>query len=109
MIATTRAALIRGTGADALGDEIESTDAVTGWEDFPVSIIERETTAFDAASGEPRTVRKIKARMAGDVPVQDGDRLKDLRTGAIYAFDGFRRVRRGLAGRSSVTMSLTTN
>lgn len=108
MIATTRAALLRGVAAtDALGDEIEdNTATVAGFADFPISITETDSTEFDQASATWRSVTKLVARTAGNVPVDDGDRIRDLRDGAVYAVDGVERTPRGLSGRSSVTMKL---
>lgn len=107
IVATTRGALLRGTTTDALGDEVDANgDPVDGFEDFPLSIVERDGSEFDQASGQWRTVRKLIGRVAANVPVDEGDRIKDLRDGAIYAVDGFRRTARGISGRSSVTLRL---
>lgn len=106
MIATTRAALIRGTSQDALGDEVDSVDPVAGFTDFPASILEVGRREFDPASNTWRTVRDLVGRVPSNVPVHDGDRLRDNRDGAIYAIDGFRRTPRSLSGRASVTLAL---
>lgn len=107
IVATTRGALLRGTTTDSLGDEVDTNgDPVLGFEDFPVSIVERDGREFDQASGQWRTVRKLVGRVAANVPVDEGDRIKDLRDGAVYAIDGFRRTARGISGRSSVTLRL---
>lgn len=106
IVATTRAALLRGTTTDDLGDEVDTTTIVPGFEDFPVSIIEKDGTEFDPASNAWRSVQKLIGRAAADVPVDEGDRLKDLRDGRIYAVDNVRRTPRGMSGRSSVTMRL---
>lgn len=107
-VATTRAALVRGEAApDALGDELEdNTTAVEGWEDFPISIIERDSSEFDQASMTWRSVKKLTGRAVGTLPVEIGDRIRDLRDGTIFAVDAFERTSRGLAGRSSVSMKL---
>lgn len=106
IVATTRAALLRGTTTDDLGDEVDTTTIVPGFEDFPVSIIEKDATEFDQASNAWRSVQKLIGRVPANVPVDEGDRIKDLRDGKIYALDNFRRTARGLSGRSSVTMNL---
>lgn len=108
IVATTRGALLRGTDAtDALGDEIEDNTAiVVGWEDFPLSIIEKDSREFDEASSTWRTVKKLVGRAKGTLPVDDGDRIRDLRDAAVYAVDSITRTPRGLSGRSSVTMTL---
>lgn len=108
IVATTRGALLRGVSTtDALGDEIEdNTAAVPKWEDFALSLIERDAREFDEASATWRTIRILVGRVKGTLPVDDGDRIKDLRDGTIYAVDSFKRTARGLSGRSSVTMKL---
>lgn len=107
IVATTRAALLRGSSTDGLGDEVDAnTTPVAGFEDFPISIIERDGTEFDQASSTWRSIRKLIGRVSASVPVNEGDRIKDLRDGKIYALDNFRRTARGLSGRSSVTMRL---
>lgn len=107
-LATTRAALIRGTTTeDGLGDEIESNDTpVAGWADFPVSIIRKGERVFDQASATWRTVEMLVARAVGTLPVATGDRLRDNRDGRVYAIDDFERTARGLSGTSSVTLKL---
>ena len=104
--ATTRGALLRGSATDALGDEIEGAVVVPGFGNFPLSIIEASTREFDPASNDWRTVRELVGRVPATLPVDDGDRIKDLRDGTIYALDGFTRTPRGLSGRSSVILSL---
>lgn len=111
MIATTRGALIRDVNPaddiDALGDEVESNAvAVTASRDFPLSLIERGQNVYDQSSGEWRTVRELIGRCPADVPVNEGDRIKDLRDGKLYIVDEFESTPRGLSGRSSVTMKL---
>lgn len=110
MQATTRAVLLRGEiTTDALGDEVEddtATAIVRGAKDFPISIIEVDSHEFDQASNQWRSVKKLTARCAGNIPADEGDRIKDLRDGAIYAVDKVTRTPRGLSGRSSVTMTL---
>ena len=106
IVATTRAALLRGSTTDDLGDEVDTTTIVPGFEDFPVSIIEKDATEFDQASATWRSVQKLIGRAAADVPVDEGDRIKDLWDGRIYAVDNVRRTPRGHSGRSSVTMKL---
>lgn len=107
IVATTRAALIRGTTTtDDLGDEVESDAVVEGFGDFPVSIIERGRREFDPASGTWRTVRELVGRAPSNLPADDGDRLKDLRDGTIYNVTHVERMARGLSGRASVTLTL---
>lgn len=104
--ATTRGALIRGEATDDLGDEIDQPTVVVGYEDFPISIIEREAREFDESSNTWRTVRKLTARVSTRIPLEPGDRIRDNRDGVIYALGEFTRTARGISGRSSVTMTL---
>lgn len=106
IVATTRAALLRGSTTDDLGDEVDVAAPVPGFEDFPISIIEKDGTDFDQASNTWRSVEKLIARTTANVPADEGDRIKDLRDGAIYAVDNVRRTARSISGRSSVTMKL---
>lgn len=106
--ATTRGALIRGVKTkDEYDDEIESTTVLVGFEDFPLSLIEKDRREWDPATNTARTVRVVTGRVSTRIPIQTGDRIKDLRTGAIYDLDGdFTRTPRGISGRSSVTLKL---
>ena len=106
IVATTRAALLRGSTIDELGDEVDAAAPVPGFEDFPISIIEKDATEFDEASSTWRSVQRLIGRAAGNVPADEGDRIKDLRDGRIYAVDNVRRTPRSISGRSSVTMRL---
>lgn len=109
-LATTRAALLRGsTTENVFGDEVVDNSGaaiVADWDDFPVSIIERETREFDAASNAWRTVRYFAGRVPSDLPVDDGDRIRDNVTGDVYAIVSFKRARRSLAGRAYTTIKL---
>ncbi len=117
MLATTRGALLRGTTEDALGDEFDNNttplivrdekgNVIGDWSDFPLSLIERETREQDPASNTWRTVRYFAGRVPADVPVDEGDRIRDNRDGKIYAVDSIRSEPRSLSGRSSVSLKL---
>lgn len=110
IVATTRAALIRGASTDnGYGDPVPSSEVVPGFESFPASIIEKERREWDPSTNMARTVRKITGRVSARVPIQTGDRIKDLTTGKVYSLDGdYTYARRGLSGRSSVTLTLKT-
>lgn len=110
MIATTRAALLRGGETqDAAGDDVPGETILTGFEDFPASIIEKERREWDPSTNTARTVRKITCRVSTRIPIRTGDRIKDLRTGVVYDLDGdFTRTPRSLSGRASVTLKLKT-
>lgn len=107
MLATTRAAVLRGTTTDVFGQTVDDdTATVPGLTDFPAAIVERSVDIFDPADGTLRSVRKLTGRIPGNIVLQDGDRLKDLRTGIIYIIDEDERQPRSISGRASVTLSL---
>lgn len=116
MIATSRGALLRGSTTDALGDDIDAlvvvdtplADLAKGRKlgDFPVSIIERSRREFDEASNAWRTVRYFAGRVPSYVPARAGDRIRDNNDGRIYLVSEAEAARRGLAGRSSVTLTM---
>lgn len=79
---------------------------VAGADDFPLSLIERETREQDPATNTWRTVRYFAARVPHTIPVQYGDRIRDRRDGKVYAVDSIKSAPRSLAGRSSTTLKL---
>lgn len=106
MIATTRAALLRGETENNLGDTVDALVPVAGHEDFPASIIEKSRREFDEASNTWRTVRYYAGRVLSTVPVVAGDRIRDNRDGKLYDVSEVERMPRGLSGRSSVTLTM---
>ena len=116
MIATTRAAILRGSTTDGLGDEIDAlvvvatpaADLAKGRKlsDFPASIVEKSRREFDEASNAWRTVRYYAGRVPSYVPAKAGDRIRDNVTGSIYLVSEAEAARRGLAGRSTVTLTM---
>lgn len=109
-LATTRAAILRGTTKDPLGDEgdANSGSPVAGYADLPASIIEKTRQVFDPASGQRRTVRYTVGRIRSDVLLREGDRLRDNRTGKVYNINETVTVPRGLSGQASLTLDLTS-
>jgi hypothetical protein len=110
LVANTRGALYRGTATDELGDTVDGTDPfpVSGATDFPMSIIETDREDLDPSTGEWRSVRIIKIRVPGHIPVQAGDRIRDRNAPSFtfYPVQGVKTTRRGLSGRSSVTITV---
>lgn len=97
--ATTRIAVMRGTFADDFGDELDAWDSgavdpaqrpetITPAAGIAASLVQRTRVVFDPASGEARTVTTHTCRCAALVEVRDGDRIRDLRDGKVYAVDG---------------------
>lgn len=105
-LATTRGAVLRGSTTNDLGDEVASDTVAPGLGDLPLSIIERSREVFDQSTGTPRTVRTIAARLPPTVQLEDGDRIRDNRTGLIYAIDGATRTPRGIAGTETFSLTL---
>ncbi len=116
MIATTRGALLRGSTTDDLGDDVDDltvvatplADQMKGRDlaDFPVSIIERTRREFDEASNAWRTIRYYAGRVPSYVPVLAGDRIRDNADARIFIVSEAEAARRGLAGRSTVTLTM---
>jgi hypothetical protein len=82
-LATTRVTILRGTATDRYGDEVD-TDTVIAV-DVPASILERPVTGARPASGRKDTPRTYALRVWKAVDVRQYDRIKDQRTGRIYA------------------------
>lgn len=106
MIATTRAALVRGETQDELGDEIDASTIVPGFDDFPISIIETSRQEFDEASNTWRSVRVYTGRVSTRIPVKAGDRIRDNRDATFYNVGEVESTARGISGRSSVTLTM---
>jgi hypothetical protein len=84
-VATTTLAILRGTTTDAYGDEQDTDTAVaTG---IPASLTEQTRRVTTRDDPTPRIVRYAVARVRAGTDVTDQDRVKDERTGAIYAVD----------------------
>jgi hypothetical protein len=87
MIATTWVTVLRGVATD-LDDDISDlpveagTDAQTG---IPASLIEGSRSIKTPSSATPRVVRYAIARLPAGTDVTEEDRLRDDRTGRIYA------------------------
>lgn len=108
-LATTRVAVLRGKTTNSLGDPVDDmTDGaiVAGYESLPASLIETSKDVFDPATGTRRTVRVVTARLRPTVATVEGDRIKDLGTGIIYAIGEKVAVARSLSGMSSLTLDL---
>jgi Mg-chelatase subunit ChlD len=84
-IATTRLTVLRGTTTDAYGDEQDTdTPHATG---IPASLTEQSRRVTTRDDPTPRIVRYAVARVTAGTDVQDQDRVRDERTGAIYIVD----------------------
>ena len=106
MIATTRAALLRGSTVDALGDEVDDVTIVAGFADFAASVTETSRREFDEASNAWRSVRYNTARVSTSVPAKAGDRVRDNASGSVYAIIEAKRTLRGLSGMGSTSLTM---
>lgn len=106
MIATTRAAILRGTVEDEFHEPVDADTPAPGLDDFPAAITERAVDIFDPADASWRSVRKLVGRIPYWVGLEEGDRLRDNVTGEIFIIDEDERQRRSISGRASVTLAL---
>jgi hypothetical protein len=82
-LATTKITVLRGTAENRFGDEVD-TDTVIAT-DIPASILERPARGTRPASGRADTPRTYALRVWKPVDVQQNDRIRDQRTGHVYA------------------------
>lgn len=78
--------VLTGTVTDALGDETDGTTVAATT--VPVSIAETQRRSQRYDSGTPRTIRSLAGRAPYGTPVQQGDRLRDTASPAIWVVDG---------------------
>ncbi len=84
-LANTTVSILRGSQVDEYGDEVDADTVVqTG---IRASLLERTVTDLDRNTGGTRQQRRVTGRVATNVDVREGDRIRDERTGAIYAID----------------------
>lgn len=100
-LGTTRAALIRGGGVDEFGDSVDGELVVKGYGDFVASLIETSRNVQDPDTGTWRRMAMLTARVPAYLPVKPGDRIRDNKTGQIFAISDDTGVTRGIAGLSS--------
>lgn len=109
-LATTRVSILRGETQNTVGDPIDDNrfpDAVVpGLGDLPASLIEKSRKVYDFASQEQRTVRWVVGRLTPGTDIRDGDRVRDNRTGTIYALDEITRKPRSISGQSDLILDL---
>jgi hypothetical protein len=80
------------TGADAVdqyGDPVDLVTVIASG--VPFSILEQSSNEMDPSTGESRVVRYILGRSYPGLDLKRGDRVKDERTGVLYAVDGVTR------------------
>lgn len=82
--------LSRVTTTNDYGDEVEGEGVAT-----PVtilgSVIERTKKVFNPDDGRVATIRFLTGRFNRDADIQDGDRIKDEKTGEIFVVESLAR------------------
>lgn len=87
--ATGRYSVLRGTKENEYGDEIDANKVVyTG---ILGSVVEKTKTAFDPATSRVATLRYLVGRFNHGSDIQDGDRIKDEKTGEIFVVGSISR------------------
>jgi hypothetical protein len=104
-IATTRAKIATGESEDDYGNPVVAPLDPAA-KAHPMSIIEKTKTIMDPTTGERRTVRYAIGRIKAGVPISDGDRIHDMRTGRVYVVDEMTDNPRTIAGFSDVRLDL---
>lgn len=84
-LATTTLAVLRGTTTDAYGDDVDTDTPVAAG--IPAALTEQSRRVTTREDPTPRIVRYAVARVAAGTDIQDQDRVRDERTGAVYIVD----------------------
>jgi hypothetical protein len=71
----------------------------------PISLIERSKNVQDPDTHTWRTIRYLEASCRRHGCLQRGDRIRDDRTGTMYAISSATRVPRSLAGQRAIGSS----
>lgn len=81
-LAGSRYSIMRGSTFNEYGDEVDGStvvhSAVLG------SVVERRRTSYDPQSSRVGTYRELVGRFGHGTDIQDGDRIKDERTGDVF-------------------------
>lgn len=84
-VPTTTIAVLRGTTTDSYDDEQDST--VLAYKHIPATISEVGQIVQTGADGTPRVIRQFVSRIPARLQLLANDRIKDERTGEIYAIE----------------------
>lgn len=85
-VSTTTVTVLRGSGTDRFGDSVDVDQVVASG--VPASIIEGSANSRSRpADGRTDQVRSYTVRMRTPVELLKYDRLRDERTGDVYALD----------------------
>lgn len=95
-LANTRLTIMRGTAANAYGDESDvGTPLYMG---VPAAVNESSKTVFDPATQQPRTIRTSTAVVPGWTDVLLSDTLFDENSGSYYMVQDIARQPTGATG-----------
>lgn len=92
-IANTKVTVLTSTTVTEWGDTADATTPSTNpaQRGIPASLIEQTRTVTTPESTTPRVIRSTIARLPAGVPVGGEDRIRDDRTGQIYAITAVTR------------------
>lgn len=95
--------VLTGTAVDDYGDAEDATTVAAA--SVPVSILERSSTTHRYDSQDPRTITTLAGRAPAGTVVDQGDRLRDTRTGQLWLVDSVSQNANPVAG-MDMTMEL---
>ena len=78
----TYASLLRGTGVNQFGDQVDAATPVITC--LPVTLAETGKTVQDPSSATPRTIREVVCLVPQYAGVINTDRILDEGTGQVY-------------------------
>lgn len=82
-VANTRVSVLTGTSVDSWGDTVDG--ATVSESGIPASLIERSRLVTTPEQPTPRVIRYAVARLPARTVVGVEDRIRDDRTGTVYA------------------------
>lgn len=83
--------LSRVTTTNDYGDEVEGVDESSPVITILGSVIERTKQVFNPDDGRVATIRFLTGRFNHNADIQDGDRIKDEKTGEIFVVESLAR------------------
>jgi hypothetical protein len=103
-LVTGRYSVLRGSTVNDYGDEVDSETVVST--DILGSVIERTKQVFNPDDGRVATVRFLTGRFDGRADIQDGDRIKDQKTGEVFVVASLARPTNAVV-KSDIVADLT--
>jgi hypothetical protein len=96
--------VLRGSSVNDYGDEIDSNTVASSG--IRGSVIERTKQVFNPDDGRVATVRFLTGRFDSRADIQDGDRIKDEKTGEIFVVASLSRPTNAVV-KSDIVADLT--